>query len=141
MRAVSLIRVAAEAELLRIQHLLKRQGMRAAFGLLAAIFALGVLVLSNVAGWQVLRWYVQPIYATLILLGINAAVMAVFAVLAARSSPGYAEREALRIRQQAVQEARGSLVLSALVPMAGTLLSSRRSRDSRRLPFWRRLTG
>lgn len=65
MRAVSLARVAAEAELLRIQHMLKRQGMRAAFGMIAAMFAVGVLVLCNVAGWQVLRWYVQPIYATL----------------------------------------------------------------------------
>ena len=68
MRAVSLARVAAEAELLRIQHMLKRQGMRAAFGMIAAVFAVGVLVLCNVAGWQVLRWYVQPIYATLVLL-------------------------------------------------------------------------
>ena len=88
--------------------MLKRQGMRAAFGMIAAVFAVGVLVLCNVAGWQVLRWYVQPIYATLVLLGINMVVMAVFAALAARSSPGYAEREALRIRQQAIQEARGS---------------------------------
>ena len=51
--------------------MLKRQGMRAAFGGIAAVFAVGVLVLCNVAGWQVLRWYVQPIYATLVLLGIN----------------------------------------------------------------------
>lgn len=141
MRAVSLARVAAEAELLRLQLMLKRQGMRAAFGVIAAVFALGVLVLSNVAGWQVLRWYVQPIYATLILLGVNAMVMAMFAVLAARSSPGYAEREAIRIRQQAVREARGTLALTALVPIAGTVLRSRRLSDTRRLPLWRRLTG
>jgi hypothetical protein len=86
-RAVSLARVAAEAELLRIQHMLKRQGLRAAFGVIAAVFAVDVLVLCNVAGWQVLRWYVQPIYATLVLLGINTVVMAVVAALAARSSP------------------------------------------------------
>ena len=127
MRAVSLARVAAEAELLRIQHMLKRQGMRAAFGAIAAVFAIGVLVLCNVAGWQVLRWYVPPIYATLILLGINTVVMAVFATLAARSSPSYAEREAFRIRQQAIHEARGSLALTALVPLAGTVLRSRRA--------------
>jgi hypothetical protein len=140
-RAVSLVRVAAEAELLRIQHMLKRQGMRAAFGMIAALFAIGVLVLGNVAGWQVLRLYVQPINATLILLGINLVVMSVFAALAARSSPSYAEREALRIRQQAIQEARGSLAFTALVPIAGTLLRARGRNDSRRLPFWRRLTG
>jgi protein-S-isoprenylcysteine O-methyltransferase Ste14 len=140
-RAVSLARVAAEAELLRIQHMLKRQGMRAAFGMIAVLFGVGVLVLCDVAGWQVLRWYVQPIYATLVLLGINMVVMAVFGALAARSSPGYAEREALRIRQQAVQEARGSFAVTALLPLAGTVLRSRRGTNSRRLPLWRRLTG
>ena len=69
MRAAKLVKIAAEAEILRIQHLLKRQGMRVAFGLMAAVFAVGVLVLVNITGWQVLRLYVQPIYATLILLG------------------------------------------------------------------------
>ena len=52
MRAVNLAKIAAEAEILRIQHMLKRQGMRAAFGLVAVLFALGVLVLAHVAGWQ-----------------------------------------------------------------------------------------
>ena len=71
MRAVDLVKVAAEAEILRIQHMLKRQGLRAAFGFVAILFVLGVLVLANVAGWQVLRLYVSAIYATLIMLGIN----------------------------------------------------------------------
>jgi hypothetical protein len=137
MRAVSLLRVAAEAELLRLRHMLIRQGMRAAYGVIAAVFALGVLVLINVAGWQVLRWYVQSIYATLILLGVNAVIGAVFALLAARSSPGSVEREAMRIREQALHEARGSMALTALVPIAGTVLRARRSRP-RRSPFWRR---
>ena len=57
MRAVSLLRVAAEAELLRLRHMLIRHGMRAAYGLIAALFAVGVLVLIIVAGWHVLRWY------------------------------------------------------------------------------------
>src|ERR1700734_1001956 len=109
MRAVSLLRVAAEAELLRLRHMLKRQGVRAAYGVIAAVFTLDVLVLINVAGWQALRWYAQPIYATLILLGVNAVIAAVFALLATRSSPGQVEREAMRIRQQAMHEARGSV--------------------------------
>ena len=33
MRATNLVKVAAEAEILRIQHMLKRQGVRAAFGI------------------------------------------------------------------------------------------------------------
>jgi hypothetical protein len=80
MRAVNLAKVAVEAEILRIQHMLKRQGMRAAFGLAAFIFALGALVLAHVAGWQVLRLYVPPIYATLILLGIDLVIAAIFGI-------------------------------------------------------------
>jgi hypothetical protein len=139
MRAAKLVRIAAEAEILRIQHMLKRQGMRVAFGLMAAVFAVSVLVLVNIAGWQVLRLYVQPIYATLILLGVNLVMAAIFAVLAARSSPSYAEREALKVRQQALQEARGSLALTALVPLAGTLLQASRGRQprNRKWPFGR----
>jgi uncharacterized protein YacL len=139
MRAVRLVKVAAEAEILRIQHMLKRQGMRvAAFGLVAVVFGLGVLVLANVAAWQLLRLYVSPISATLILLGVNLVLAAIFGMLAARSSPGRAEREALAIRRRAVNEARSSLALGALVPIAGTLLRSRRG-ETRKVPLWRRL--
>jgi hypothetical protein len=137
MRAVSLLRVAAEAELLRLRQMLIRQSMRAAYGVIAAVFALDVLALINVAGWQALRWYVQPIYATLILVGINAVIAAVFALLAARSSPGQVEREAMRIRERAIHEVRGSVALTALVPIAGTVFRARRA-QSRRWPFWRR---
>ena len=69
MRSINLLKVAAEAEILRLRILLARQGRRAAFGVVAVIFVLGVLVLAEVAGWQVLRFYVPPIPATLILLG------------------------------------------------------------------------
>jgi hypothetical protein len=138
MRAVRLVKVAAEAEILRIQHMLKRQGMRVAFGLVAVVFGLGVLVLANVAAWQLLRLYVSPISATLILLGVNLVLAAIFGMLAARSSPGRAEREALAIRRRAVNEAQSSLALGALVPIAGTLLRSRRG-ETRKVPLWRRL--
>jgi hypothetical protein len=139
MRAAKLARIAAEAEILRIQHMLKRQGMRAAFGLMAAVFAVSMLVLVNITGWKVLRLYVQPIYATLILLGVNLVLAAIFGVLAVRSWPGYAEREALKVRRQTLQELRGSLALTALVPLAGTLVRASRGRQSRnrRWPFLR----
>ena len=138
MRAVNLAKVAAQAELLRIQYMLKRQGMRVAFGLIAAIFLLGVIVLANVAGWQVARMYVPPIYATLIMLGANLLLAAIFGILGARSVPSRGERDALQVRRQAMQEARSALTISAIVPIAGALLRSRR-RDDRKRSFWRRL--
>jgi arginine exporter protein ArgO len=136
-RSINLLKIAAEAELLRLRAMLARQGRRAAFGVVAVIFMLGALVLAEVAGWQLLRFYVPPISATLILLGVNFLIAVIFGVLAARSSPGHAEREALRVRQQAVHEARGSLALTALVPIAGTVLRAR-SRQPRRWSIWRR---
>jgi hypothetical protein len=138
MRAVNLAKVAAEAEIVRIRHMLKRQGMRAALGLVAVLFVLGVLVLAHFAGWQVLRLYVPPIYATLILLGVDLVVAAIFGILAARSSPSGTEHEALSVRQRALREARSSLALGALIPVAGALLRSRRD-DTRKGLFWRRL--
>jgi hypothetical protein len=138
MRALNLTKVAAEAEILRIQHMLKRQGMRAAFGLVAVLFVLGVLVLAHIASWQVLRLYVPPIYATLILLGVDLVIAAIFGILAARSSPSHHEREALAIRQRALHEARSSLALGALIPIAGALLRPRRNAPPK-VPLWRRL--
>lgn len=126
MRAVDLTKVAAQAEILRIQHMLKRQGVRAAFGLIAFVFVLGALVLANVAGWQVLVQYVSPIYATLILLGVQLVLAVLFGALAARSSPSRAEREALDVRKRALREAGNSLALGSIIPIAGMLLRSRR---------------
>jgi len=138
-RSINLLKVAAEAELLRLRVLLARQGKRAAFGAVAVIFMLGVLVLVEVVGWQVLRLYVAPISATLIMLGINFVIAALFGALAARSSPGHAEREALRVRRQALDAARGALSFTAAVPLASTLLGLRRRRGGRGRSFFRLL--
>jgi hypothetical protein len=87
MRAVNLVKVAAQAEVLRLQYMMKRQGMRVASGLIATIFAMGVLAFAHVAAWQLLRMYVDGLYATLILLVIDLVLAAVFGLMAAKSSP------------------------------------------------------
>jgi hypothetical protein len=97
--------------------MLARQGRRAAFGALATIFAVIVLALAEVAGWQVLRFYFVGIHATLILLGINLIIAAIFGAIAGRSSPGREEREALRVRQDALTAARGALSITAAIPI------------------------
>jgi hypothetical protein len=70
-QSIDLIKIAAEAEMLRLRVLIARQGRRAAFGMIALVFMLAVLTLAESAGWQVLVLYVAPLYVTLILLGIN----------------------------------------------------------------------
>ena len=130
MRAGNLARIAAEAEILRIKHMLRRQGLRAAFGLIALVFLLAVLVLANIAAWQGLRTVFSPVSATWVLLGINLLFAVIFGLLATRSSPGRVEREALAIRQRAVVGARSSLALNTLVPAVGTFVRwRRRARD------------
>ena len=117
-----------------------RQGRRrAAFAAVALIFALAVLTLAEATGWLVLQRGVEAIPATLILLGVNLLIAAIFGVLAVRSSPGHTEEEALRVRQQALDAARGALAFTAAVPAVTRLLGSGRKRAGRRrwIPFMR----
>lgn len=136
MRSVNLLKLAFDAEILRLRAMVARQARRAAFGTIALIFALAVLALAEIAGWQGLRLRVAAIPATLILLGIDLIIATIFALLAARSSPGHDEEEALRVRRQALDAARGSLFFNAAIPTAGTLLGFGRGRSRR---SWLRL--
>jgi hypothetical protein len=104
-RSINLLKIAAEAELLRLRMMVARQVRRGIFGAVAVVFGVAVLALAEVAGWQALRLKFQSIPATPILLGINLAIAAVFGVLAARSAPGHTEQEALRVRRQALETA------------------------------------
>jgi hypothetical protein len=94
-------------------------------------------MLIDVVALQVLRLFVPPIVATLILLGVHLVLTGILAFLAARSLPDEDEREALRIWQQALLEARASVALSAIVPIARTLLrAGREGKPARkRLPI------
>jgi hypothetical protein len=126
MRAGNLTKIATEAEILRIKHMLKRQGIRVAFGLVAFVFLVAVLVTANIAIWQVARMYLSPINATLVLLGGNLLLAIIFGLLAARSAPSQTEREALAIRQRALGEARSALALTALIPGVAAIFRWRR---------------
>ena len=139
MRSVNLLKVAFDAELLRLRAMMARQGRRAAFAVIALIFALMVLALAEATGWLALRHRFESIPATLILLGVNLVIAAIFGVLAARSSPGHTEQEALRVRRQAFDAARGALAFTAAVPAVTRLLSNRRERGAGRwrIPFMR----
>ena len=135
MRSINLLKLALDAEILRLRALQARQGRRAAFGAIALVFMLTVLALAEIAGWQGLRLRFASIQTTLILLGINLVITAVCGFLAAHSSPGHAEQEALRVRQKALDAARGSLLFTAAMPAATTLLGFTRRRARRRSRF------
>ncbi|HUB50415.1 MAG TPA: hypothetical protein VMB73_36060 [Acetobacteraceae bacterium] len=116
--------------------MMTRQGRRAAFAAIALIFALALLVLAEATGWLALRHRIESIPATLILLGINLVIATIFGVLATRSSPGDTELEALRVRRQALDAARGALAFTAAIRTATRLLGRRRDQMRRgRIPF------
>ena len=132
MRSINLLKLAFEAELLRLRAMIARQGRRAAFGALAVVFGLAVLVWAEAAGWQALLIKLEPLPATFLLLGVNLAIAAACGVLAARSTPGHTECEALRVRRQALEAARGSMAFTAAVPAVTALLGIRRGSGRRR---------
>jgi uncharacterized membrane protein len=137
-RSINLLKLAADAELLRLRAMMARQGRRAAFGVVALIFTIAVLILAEATGWLALRQRFESIPATLILLGVNLVIAAIFALLAARSSPGHTEQEALRVRRQALEAARGSLAFAAAVPAVTHLLTNRKGPGRAwRIPFIR----
>ena len=128
MRSVNLLRIALEAELLRLRAFAKRQGIRVAFGIVAAIFAVSVLATAEILIWQVARLYVDGIVATLILLGLNIVVTAMFVILAMRNTPSYQETAAETVRRDALHAVRGTLLLTAAIPAGRSLWRLRRSR-------------
>ncbi len=94
---------------------------------LASLFALAALGALHVAGGMALAEYVTTIHAVLIVAGIDAVVAFVLLAVAARDVPGAVEREALRLRRDAIDQALEAVVLT-------TVLSSlRRVRSLREL--------
>ncbi len=114
MRTVELAKVAASAEALRLRRVVRRQGMRAAYGAGAGVFAIGVLVLLHVVAYHAMVPQLTPLVASLILLAFDILVAAVLGYMAVSDKPDSIEDEAKTIRQQAIVEMRKSLTAMAL---------------------------
>ncbi len=121
MRTTDLARAAASAEVLRIKRLVRRQVFRAVFGVVAAVFAVGALILLHVVGYTALVPSLTPLEASLVLLAIDVVIAALFGVLAARGAPDAIELEAKLVRDQAIAEMRESVAISALVGPVGRM--------------------
>jgi hypothetical protein len=114
MRTFSLVRVAADAELLRLRLRARRAGVRAILALVALGFLAGAAVFCHLALWYWLRHHFEPPQSALILAGSDVVLAVILALLAARSTPSRAELEALAVRHRAVEGVTASLAFSAI---------------------------
>lgn len=132
MRTLRLAQIAAEAEGLRLRHRAGRAVTRGVFAIVALGFLAGAVVFAHVAAWSWLRLDWQAQHAALIVAGADLVLAAILALLAARSSPGRVELEALAVRRRALESAAGTLAFSALamemLRLLTSLVSRRRSR-------------
>jgi hypothetical protein len=121
MRSIELAKVAAAAEALRLRRIARRQAFRAVYGVVAAVFILAILVGVHVMLWIVLAGGVTPVQASLIVLGVDALIAAIFGFMATRNSPDMIELEAKAIRHQALVEMRESLRFMSLVAQTANM--------------------
>jgi len=130
-RVLSLARIAAEAEGLRLRHSARRTAIRGALGLIALAWVLGAVVFAHIAVWNWLEDSVgwTPLATAWTLAGIDAVIALVLCLVAVLLGPGKVEMEALAVRSRAVDGATRSLGTSALLIEAarvGTDLLRRR---------------
>ncbi len=119
MRTLDLGQAAAQAELLRLKRLARRHVIRALFGMVAALFLLGALILLHVVAYVALRPMLTPLQGSGVLLAADLVLAVIFGLLASRDTPDPIEIEAKNLREQALNEMKQSLAVVAMVgPLA-----------------------
>ena len=133
MRPFRLMRVAAEAEGVRLRGFVSRIAMRVILGMIALLFVLGVIVFVHLAAWYWLRVGSGQSFlaATGILGGVDLVVAIILGFLATRSTPSRVELEALDVRRKAIQAIGSTLSLSQMIVPALRIVANlrRRRRD------------
>ena len=123
MRSLKLARVAAEAELLRLKRFGERQVGRAVMGAIALAFLLAFLACLHFAGYFALRRAdILPVWAALIVAGVDLLIALIFGLIALGNRPSQVEREALEVRLAAQHQIMETAAVNALVvPLARAL--------------------
>ncbi len=134
MRPIRLARIAAEAEGVRLRGLASRLAFRIAFALAASLFAIGAIVFVHIAAWYWIRLDEGLSYLATagILGGIDLLIAVILVALASRSGPSRVEREALDVRNRALEGvtnvfSASQLALPALRIVAGLRRRRRRA--------------
>jgi hypothetical protein len=126
MRTLRFAKVAAEAERLRLTHMARRYAMRAVMAVIATVFLIAMLAMAHLAAWLALVQTMAPVWAALVLVGADLLLALVFALIAANSGAGAAEREAKALRVMAVMQlTRPASVMALLADRLLRLLAAR----------------
>ncbi len=130
MRPVRLVRIAADAEVLRWRAFAGRTVTRLVCALIALIFVIGALTFAHVAAWYALRIDagLQFYWVALILGGADLIIAFVLLLMANRSTPSRVEREALEVRQRAIAGLTTTLSLAQLALPALRVANAARRR-------------
>ncbi len=99
--------------------MISRQLNRAIYGAVAAVFAIGFLILLHCVAYEALAGVVSPLVDCLILLAFDLIVAAVFGVMALRGAPGVLEIEARDLRDRSIAGMKQSLALETLMGPVG----------------------
>ncbi|CAH2604252.1 conserved protein of unknown function [Rhodovastum atsumiense] len=126
MRTVSLARVAAQAEILRLRRQGRRTAIRAALGAVAGIFLIAALAALHVAAVLALVPRFEPITAVLIVAGGDVVIMVVLGLLALRDRPDRIEREAEEVKHTALVQLQETVAMAALVGPALRMVGGRK---------------
>jgi hypothetical protein len=116
MRPVRLLRIAAEAEGVRLRGMMARVVTRAVFAVIALFFILGALTFGHIAAWYEIRIALEQSYLATagILGGADLLVAVILLFLASRSTPSRVEIEAREVRRQALQGIGSAMSLTQL---------------------------
>lgn len=119
MRALRLVRVGAEAEVLRLRRRARRMAIRAAMAVVAVLFAIAALCFAHVALLMAIHHNLGWTSSALVVLGADLLITVILLILASVSSPDRVEVEALQVRLRAQEQLEEMLAAAAIAaPLA-----------------------
>jgi hypothetical protein len=120
-KTLDLGRAAASAELLLLKRMVRRQITRAVFGVVAAIFMTGTLILLHIVAYQALTPYLSPLASSAILLGVDLLIAVICGAMAMSNTPDNIEVEAKLLRDQSLMAMKESVAMTSLLGPMGSL--------------------
>lgn len=119
MRALRLVRVGAEAEVLRLRRRVRRIAVRVAMAAVAALFAIAALCFAHVALFGAIRHSLGWVSSALVVLGADLLIALILLIMASVSSADRVEAEALQVRLRAQEQLEEMLATVAIAaPLA-----------------------